>query len=133
MSDDPREVVRCRNSRCLLNQFMTASGNCRKCREALKEPKPIIEPPVVEINQRPLSTGRKFDVGMAIWVLRHGLNLSSKKLAEQVGITRQYVSKIENDKLLPETKMVIRFAEAFEIPAAALIEIAHHVRNGRAA
>jgi hypothetical protein len=34
---DERDVVRCANARCRLNQFRTANGNCRKCREPLPQ------------------------------------------------------------------------------------------------
>lgn len=41
-----RDVVRCANARCRLNQFRTANGNCRKCREVL----PAKEVPEIKIE-----------------------------------------------------------------------------------
>lgn len=46
-----REVVRCGNPKCRLNQFMTVSGNCRKCRSPLGAIEiPAVEPTAVKIE-----------------------------------------------------------------------------------
>jgi hypothetical protein len=45
-----REVVRCSNPKCLLNQFRTVNGNCRRCRQALP------------VEAEPETTGVKIEV-----------------------------------------------------------------------
>lgn len=131
---DSREVLRCEH--CKLVQFMTANGNCRKpgCRKPLKEPEPEpVEIAAIAQTAREYTGSRMFDTGTAVWLLRTSFGWSQPELARKCGVPRTYISKVEGYKAVPTVSSLVRFAEAFGIPTAALVEIAHHVRNGRAA
>jgi putative transcriptional regulator len=52
-----------------------------------------------------------------IKVLRAQNNLTQEELAKKIGITRQALSNIENGKVIPSGKIVIKIANFFRIPA----------------
>jgi transcriptional regulator with XRE-family HTH domain len=117
---DSREVVRC--DRCLLVQFRTMSGNCRKCRTALDEepepePTPIVVPPPAISEPR---TGH-LQVATAIRALRQRSGLSQRQLALRMKVPRTYVSKIENEKATPTLSSLERLANALEVTVPELL------------
>ena len=52
-----------------------------------------------------------------IKVLRAQNNLTQEELAQKIGISRQALSNIENNKVQPSGKVVIKIANIFGIPA----------------
>lgn len=52
-----------------------------------------------------------------IKVLRAQNNLTQEELAQKIGISRQALSSIENNKVQPSGKVVIKIANIFGIPA----------------
>ena len=52
-----------------------------------------------------------------IKVLRAQNNLTQEELARKIGISRQALSSIENNKVQPSGKVVIKIANIFGIPA----------------
>ena len=118
---DSREVVRCDNPRCLLVQFRTNSGRCRKCGTSLDEeiPPPIEETHVPEV--RPGAGEPGLQVASAIRNLRRGRKLSQRQLAARMGVPRTYVSKIENDKATPTLASLERLARALEVTVPDLL------------
>ena len=50
-------------------------------------------------------------------MLRAKHNMSQEKLAELIGISRPALSEIENGKVIPGGKTVIRIANIFGLPA----------------
>ena len=116
---DSREVVRC--DRCLLVQFRTMSGSCRKCKTPLDEepepePTPVIVPP-------PMSEPRNghLQVATSIRSLRQRSGLSQRQLAMRMKVPRTYVSKIENEKATPTLSSLERLATALEVSVPELL------------
>ena len=54
-------------------------------------------------------------LGEKIFKLRKEKGLSQEALAEQVGTTRQAISKWENDQGFPETEKLLRLSNIFEV------------------
>jgi len=52
-----------------------------------------------------------------IKVLRAQNNLTQEELAQKIGISRQALSNIENGKVEPSGRIVIKIANIFGIPA----------------
>lgn len=52
-----------------------------------------------------------------IWQLRHDAGgMTQQALAESVGVTRQTVIAIENDRYSPSLEVAFRIAEVFDVP-----------------
>ena len=66
----------------------------------------------------------RLHMATAVWVLREAHGWSQRDLARKIGLPRSYVSKIERAKNEPSAENVERFARAFQIPTAGLIQIA---------
>jgi len=117
---DSREVVRC--DRCLLVQFRTMSGSCRKCKTPLdEEPEP--EPMPVVAATPALSEPRDghLQVATSIRNLRQRSGLSQRQLAMRMKVPRTYVSKIENEKATPTLSSLERLANALEVSVPELL------------
>lgn len=117
---DSREVVRC--DRCLLVQFRTMSGSCRKCRTPLDEepepePTPVVAPPPAISEPR----AGHLQVATAIRALRQRSGLSQRQLAMRMKVPRTYVSKIENEKATPTLSSLERLANALEVTVPELL------------
>lgn len=54
-------------------------------------------------------------IGDKIKECRNKHNLTQEKLAEMVGITRNYLSDLENNRYLPSTKTLIKLANALDM------------------
>jgi len=117
---DSREVVRC--DRCLLVQFRTMSGSCRKCRTPLdEEPEPEPTPIVAPSPVAPEPRGGHLQVALSIRSLRQRANLSQRQLALRMKVPRTYVSKIENEKATPTLSSLERLANALEVSVPELL------------
>ena len=55
-------------------------------------------------------------LGNQIYTLRSGLGLSQGALAEKLGVSRQAVSKWENDSAAPELPKLLLLAEVLGYP-----------------
>ena len=60
------------------------------------------------------------DLGRAIHAARIKHNLTQERLAEAAGISKEYVSTIENGKCNPSYKIVVNLATVLEIPIRSL-------------
>ncbi len=117
---DSREVVRC--DRCLLVQFRTISGSCRKCKTPLDEepePEPIIVAPPEP--RMPEPRDGHLQVAISIRNLRQRNGLSQRQLAMRMKVPRTYVSKIENEKATPTLSSLERLATALEVTVPELL------------
>ena len=109
------EAFRC--SACGLNQFMTVSGNCRRCREPLvirqvetifpepPLPKKLIEPP-------------EYTVGDVFRVCRLAVGLSQVEMMAKLSARkafRSWISRIENNVHNPTFSSICRYAGAFGV------------------
>lgn len=52
-----------------------------------------------------------------IKALRAKQNMTQEELAKKLGISRPALSDIENNKVIPNGKIVIRLANIFKVPA----------------
>jgi transcriptional regulator with XRE-family HTH domain len=117
---DSREVVRC--DRCLLVQFRTMSGSCRKCKTPLDEepePEPIAVAAPTPVVSEPRSG--HLQVATSIRALRQRCGLSQRQLAMRMKVPRTYVSKIENEKATPTLSSLERLAMALEVSVPELL------------
>ncbi len=68
--------------------------------------------------------GNKYiEMGQKIRYYRLVLELGQGVLAEQIGITPQYLSKIEHGNARPSMDLVFRIADELQVPAAQLLEV----------
>lgn len=70
------------------------------------------------------------DLGYKFKNIRFINNISQTKMAEILGINRQYLSRIERNKSLPDTKVLTRLANIFHISIDSLLEINYN-NSGR--
>lgn len=114
------EEIRC--SHCKLNQFDTASGNCRRCKKNLYAvavatlPTPIrlstVDDAFVEI------------LGMEIYRARRATGLSQRQFGKIMGVPRTYISKVERGKTLMRIPNLISCGHALGIPGWQLLKCA---------
>ena len=135
---DAREVLRC--SRCQLVQFRPATGMCRRCATSLERPPNLDfglpgEKVVIEVGSngtaslssnylRPAEAPEQTDaheqmaLGAKIKLLREKKNMTQDDLAALAHLTRTYISRIENQHLIPGPKVLNRIADALEVAMA---------------
>lgn len=113
-----RQVTRC--THCGLNQFMTASALCRCCHKSLvpevAEPEPSPIPAPLALESVP-----KLDIASTVRELRKQRDLSQNGLAERMGISRTYISKLEGGKLTPGMYSIERIAKALNVNISTLL------------
>jgi DNA-binding XRE family transcriptional regulator len=128
-----KEAARCAN--CNLNQFMTKTGLCRRCRHSINgEPAKdaVSQPQTESISDLTdvakvvflSSERRSIDTGFAVKLLRLTRMMSQHELAAKVGMARTYISKVENNTIQPSATTFTKLARALDCPAALMIQIA---------
>lgn len=60
------------------------------------------------------------DIGLLIYERRRSRSLSQRALAEQVGVSRQWIVEIERGKLRAELALVLRTLQVLDIQLAVL-------------
>lgn len=119
MSDRP--TILCPH--CKLNQFVTESNNCRRCRNPLVTVEPtavmVVEcKPVLALTVDDLQTR----VSSNIRLHRKRLKLTQLALAERLDVERSYVWKIEAGRCLPRLRGIEAFAAALGVHLLDLID-----------
>lgn len=121
-ADAAREVVRC--GECSLVQFRTVSDKCRRCFRPLPSLKPVMEEPVpvADLSAGPYEDtddgqpiaraerNRRVGMGSRLRACRIKMGLTQIEMADKLNIPRTYLSRIENDRLLPGPLMIAKFA-----------------------
>jgi DNA-binding XRE family transcriptional regulator len=130
-----REVLRC--PWCKLNQFMTSSKHCRKCRKALVpnlDPVPVAIEPVEPVDvplQWAVSEHKAAPHFSELFrVLRMAQGLSQSELAAKMGCPRTYISKIETRKITPIIASFLKIADALGVTPQALVYMAEVATYG---
>lgn len=144
MSEE-REIIRCGNPDCKLNQFKTGSGLCRRCNTPYPE-KPIEEPTPEEIPLLPVvaieiprssikldrvKMNRKMAIGRRLYELRSEKRLTQQGMATKAGVPRTYISRIENGRILPGPVMLRRFSDALGISMLDFLPPTHTLEIGK--
>ena len=129
----PREVVRCQS--CSLVQFRTMSDLCRRCHKQLS---PKLEPDLsgtttAEISDNPSGPWMEGSsdvpgsfasqtqpdpepqIGRAVKRLRRSQGVSQGELGRRVGLRRTYLSRVENDHVMPGPRIVFQIARALGV------------------
>ena len=135
----PREVIRCQG--CQLVQFRTVSGRCRRCAKSVP-PRLVLVPHVASAEEPSKALGRRFPVrpsspprpfllrdahfekpkiGAKLARLRKERGLSQTELARLADIPRSYVSRMENDHLMPGPRIASRLAAAVGVEIVDLL------------
>lgn len=60
-------------------------------------------------------------LGERLFMYRNKVNMSQEKLAEEIGVTRQTISKWETDQSMPDFDKIEPLCEVFEITPDELI------------
>jgi transcriptional regulator with XRE-family HTH domain len=122
----PREVVRCRQ--CQLVQFRTHSDLCRRCSKPLPSLLKFVEPEEMapegsevtedvpmDLSLDRASRNRQVSIGGKMKELREDRLLTQVEMAALLEIPRSYLSRIENNRLLPGPLMVAKFAASLGV------------------
>jgi putative transcriptional regulator len=56
-------------------------------------------------------------------VERAKLNITQKKLAEEIGVARQTIHSIENEKFTPSVELALKLAKFFQVPVDDLFSL----------
>lgn len=133
--ESPKTIIRC--SACRLVQFETRSGCCRRCDHPLPpvgsvamqvqaeaDSMPSADTTVVpgKRSRRDWSTGLRQAVARRTRQRRLELGVSQVRFARMLGIPRSYLSRVENEHLLPGPAMLARFAEYLGIEFSSIWE-----------
>ncbi len=59
----------------------------------------------------------------SIRVERAKLNITQKKLAEEIGVARQTIHSIENEKFIPSVELALKIANFFDVPVDDLFSL----------
>lgn len=136
--------------RCLLVQFRTNSGYCRKCTQPLPPPprfevvaggglSPLrpraaratgfgADPDFLGGDPQPRGkTARELTIGRRLRELREQRHLTQQEMACKAGVPRTYISRIENARLLPGPVMLRRIADAL---AVTILDLLPPSKNG---
>ena len=121
-----REVIRCQQ--CQLVQFRTQSDLCRRCAKPLPSLLKFVEPEEVapesaeaagampiDLSLDRASRNRQVSIGGKMKELREDRLLTQVEMAALLEIPRSYLSRIENNRLLPGPLMVAKFAASLGI------------------
>lgn len=65
----------------------------------------------------------------ALRLVRVFHDMNQTKLAERLGISKSYLSEIENGKKSPTLELLQKYAEAFNMPLSSLLFFAENVSN----
>ena len=131
----PREVIRCQS--CSLVQFRTLSDLCRRCHRPFA---PKLAPDLDEVTAPEISdnpggppSGRWMEasaeapgsflsqprpdpqIGSAVKRLRRVRAVSQGELGPTVGLRRTYLSRVENDHVMPGPRIVSQIARALGV------------------
>lgn len=117
-----REVLRC--AICGLVQYLTRSGNCRRCLRPLP-PKvaPVIPPPPPQ--ELPGDDRQLFEhwpnretvenIGQRIRQLRESRGMTQSQLQARSRVSRSYLSRIESGQMTPSLGTLEKIAEALGV------------------
>ena len=115
-ASQPIDIVVC--SVCHLTQFNRGDGKCRRCHNPLKVVYMELVLPTLHAycNSQSLLSMRR-DLGRFIrkMRLRRGMTQTALASATASGISRTYLSRVENGRVLPSTIALIDIAGAIGI------------------
>jgi transcriptional regulator with XRE-family HTH domain len=116
-----REVVRC--DHCQLVQFPTIQNLCRRCHRDYDEPVAAAagRAPVNGNGNGDGNGHQRFDLSASIRTLRLRIGLSQRELALRMSVPRTYVSKLENQYVVPTLSSLVRLADALEVNVPELL------------
>ena len=139
-----RETLHCPH--CALNQFITATRLCRRCHQSLDEasddpvtvnrpdPDPVPDLPVPDIAT-PLGilpAFRTLDRTLPVILLwfRLRLNLTQPQLGRLIGVTRNYISRIETGITTPTLETISRWSVAMDVSMPEIFQACEYLMNG---
>lgn len=118
-----RSTIRCYT--CGLNQFVTSSGNCRRCSKTLyllpeSEPEKQQEQIVV---QETVSFRILRSLPCRIRTARLARNMTQEKVSLNAGYGRATLSRFEKGSMLPSPGGLLRIAGSIGVPIAGLLSL----------
>lgn len=70
-------------------------------------------------------------IGEALRLIRSFHDLNQTEMAERINISKSYLSEIEGGKKEPSLDILQRYAEAFKIPASAILLFSESIPTAR--
>ena len=118
---DNRPVVKCE---CGLVQFRTANSQCRRCHAPFESPE--LEPiPEEKQPVLPLGAMRHDLIGESfsgvLRMVRKAQGITQEELGIRMGVPRNYVNKVENNRALPNLANTLRFCSALGVNPQAFV------------
>jgi transcriptional regulator with XRE-family HTH domain len=123
-----RQTVHCPH--CKLNQFVTASNRCRRCRLSLDS---SVDPEPEQMRLVPGAAAHNWQRDMPWGVLLHEMRvaagLSQVQLANKIRGQRTFISKLEARQSPPHFQTVLKLACALNVPESVLVDNAEMARE----
>lgn len=126
MSDRP--TIRC--AACRLNQFMTASGDCRRCRLPLVKPVSgacDFEPNLVHTSTEEHSNYEGmlqpvgYLIGSRLRAVRESMRFSQIEAALLSEVSQPWISRMEQGRTDPQIGTLEKYTEALRVPLCILL------------
>jgi transcriptional regulator with XRE-family HTH domain len=121
-SEGDREVVRC--GVCGLVQYLTRSGNCRRCLRLLPPKVDLMMPPPPPM-ELPGDDRQLFEswpnretvenIGQRIRQLRESRGMTQSQLQARSRVSRSYLSRIESGQMTPSLGTLEKISEALGV------------------
>src|SRR5258708_6493897 len=116
-----REVIRCKT--CVLVQYRTGTGNCRRCVRALPQRLEFLIPPPAPPEEAAAEPAmEKFvnqetveNIGQRIRQLRESRSMTQSQLQSRSKVSRSYLSRIESGQMTPSLGTLEKISEALNV------------------
>jgi len=132
-NSENREVIRCK--KCNLNQFITISSLCRRCRYSLSPVKEIPEKTPQEAIPKPIPLRSHFfpepgsrpfcpkppNFGSVLRALREDIGYNQVQMSHIMGIKRPYLNRVEGGFINPGPSTLTRLCSALRTTLSDLL------------
>ena len=135
-----RPSIKCPHPGCGLNQFVTTSGVCRRCKQQLvpdaddpdpdPNPKPIKSNPLYPPVVCPVFDNIGHTLPYVIHWLRLRSGMSQRDLSKLLCVPRTYISKVENGNATPTLGSLARYADGLGVTVIVILRMCEILMNG---
>jgi transcriptional regulator with XRE-family HTH domain len=67
----------------------------------------------------------------ALRLLRVFHDMKQKDLAEKLGVSKSYISEIENDNRTPSLDVIRKYSEIFRVPVSSIMFFSEHIQDAQ--
>lgn len=137
-SSTDRPSIKCPHPGCGLNQFMTTSGVCRRCKQQLvpdadepdPDPEPIKSNPLYPPVVCPVFDNIGHTLPYVIYWLRLRSGMSQRDLSKLLCVPRTYISKVENGNVTTTLGSLARYADGLGVTVVVILRMCEMLMNG---